>query len=128
MAVQLAKARGAYVITTAGPRNLEFVVKASGHRGRSPCSMSRVPAAMLVPVCQAVAGVTDTSFNTRSFIRGQSVVCKGRSLRVFLSRLQELGADEAIDYTRDRFDDILKGRPVDAVIDAVGGELATAAC
>ena len=27
MAIQLAKARGAYVITTAGPKNIDFVVK-----------------------------------------------------------------------------------------------------
>ena len=39
-----------------------------------------------------------------------------------MDRVQELGADEAVDYTKDRFDDILKGRPVDAVIDMIGGE------
>ena len=30
-AVQLAKARGAHVITTAGPRNIEFVQKVAPH-------------------------------------------------------------------------------------------------
>ena len=37
--------------------------------------------------------------------------------------LQELGADEVIDYTTQRFEDALKSNPVDAVIDPVGGEL-----
>ncbi|EIE23993.1 alcohol dehydrogenase [Coccomyxa subellipsoidea C-169] len=63
-AIQLAKARGAHVITTAGPRNLEFVTK-------------------------------------------------------------ELGADEVIEYTTQRFEDVLKSNPVDAVIDPVGGPVET---
>ena len=36
---------------------------------------------------------------------------------------QELGADEAIDYTKQQFDEALKGSPVDAVIDMMGGAL-----
>ncbi|CAK0750493.1 hypothetical protein CVIRNUC_001995 [Coccomyxa viridis] len=58
--VQLAKARGAHVITTAGPRNIDFVK-------------------------------------------------------------QELGADEAIDYTSTRFEDVLKANPVDVVVDPMAG-------
>ncbi|BDA46350.1 Reticulon-4-interacting protein 1, mitochondrial [Coccomyxa sp. Obi] len=63
-AVQLAKARGAHVITTVGPRNLEFAK-------------------------------------------------------------QELGADEAIDYTTQRFDEVLKSDPVDVVIDCMAGPVET---
>ncbi|KAK9906497.1 hypothetical protein WJX75_002925 [Coccomyxa subellipsoidea] len=63
-AVQLAKARGGHVITTAGPRNLDFVTK-------------------------------------------------------------ELGADEVIDYTSQRFEDVLKSNPVDVVIDPMGGPVET---
>ena len=36
--------------------------------------------------------------------------------------LQELSADEVIDYTTQRFEDVLKGNSVDAVIDPMGGE------
>lgn len=32
----------------------------------------------------------------------------------------QLGADEAIDYTQQRFEEVLKGRAVDAVIDPIG--------
>lgn len=35
---------------------------------------------------------------------------------------QELGADEAVDYTEQRFEEVFRGRPFDAVIDMVGGE------
>ena len=35
---------------------------------------------------------------------------------------QELGADEVIDYTSQRFEDVLKSNPVDVVIDPMGGE------
>lgn len=35
--------------------------------------------------------------------------------------LQELGADEVIDYTSQRFEDVLKSNPVDVVIDPIGG-------
>lgn len=34
-------------------------------------------------------------------------------------RLLQLGADEVIDYRQERFEEVLKGRPVDAVLDAV---------
>jgi NADPH:quinone reductase-like Zn-dependent oxidoreductase len=37
---------------------------------------------------------------------------------------QELGADQAIDYTQQRLEEVLKGSPVDAVIDMLGGALA----
>ena len=37
--------------------------------------------------------------------------------------LQELGADEVIDYTSTDFVQQLKGKPVDLVVDMVGGEL-----
>ena len=37
--------------------------------------------------------------------------------------MQELGADEAVDYTEQRFEEVYRGRPFDAVIDAVGGAL-----
>ena len=37
--------------------------------------------------------------------------------------LQELGADEVIDYYTHKFEDVLKGRPVDVVIDSIGGVL-----
>ena len=36
---------------------------------------------------------------------------------------QELGADEAIDYTKQQFDEALRASPVDAVIDMMGGAL-----
>ena len=36
-------------------------------------------------------------------------------------RCTQLGADEVIDYTKAKFDEVLKGAPVDAVIDLVGG-------
>lgn len=35
--------------------------------------------------------------------------------------VQELGADEAIDYTSTRFEEVLKSHPVDAVIDPMAG-------
>ena len=34
---------------------------------------------------------------------------------------QELGADEAIDYTSSRFEEVLKSHPVDVVIDPMAG-------
>jgi NADPH:quinone reductase-like Zn-dependent oxidoreductase len=36
--------------------------------------------------------------------------------------LQELGADEVIDYTSQAFDDVLKSNPVDVVIDPIAGD------
>ncbi len=35
--------------------------------------------------------------------------------------MQELGADEAIDYTSSRFEEVLKSHPVDVVIDPMAG-------
>ena len=35
--------------------------------------------------------------------------------------VQELGADEAIDYTSSRFEEVLKSHPVDVVIDPMAG-------
>ncbi|PSC73703.1 NADPH:quinone reductase isoform B [Micractinium conductrix] len=36
--------------------------------------------------------------------------------------VEELGADQVIDYKQQRFEQVLRGSPVDAVIDAVGGD------
>ena len=35
--------------------------------------------------------------------------------------MQELGADEAIDYTSTNFEDVLKANPVDVVVDPMAG-------
>ena len=37
---------------------------------------------------------------------------------------QDVGADEAVDYTSQQVDQLFKGKPFDAVIDPVGGEAA----
>lgn len=35
--------------------------------------------------------------------------------------LQELGADVAVDYTKNKFDQVFKDEPFDVVVDSVGG-------
>ena len=35
--------------------------------------------------------------------------------------MQELGADEVIDYTQEIFEEVLRGNPVDVVVDTIGG-------
>lgn len=45
-----------------------------------------------------------------------------RAPYVCLMYVQELGADEVIDYTREAFHEVLKANPVDVVIDPIGGE------
>ena len=37
--------------------------------------------------------------------------------------VQELGADAVIDYTKDRFEQVCRRRPFDAILDLVGGKL-----
>ena len=36
--------------------------------------------------------------------------------------MQELGADEVVDYTRQSVDQVYKDNPFDAVIDQIGGD------
>lgn len=36
--------------------------------------------------------------------------------------MQELGADEAVNYTEQRFEEVYRDHPFDGVIDAIGGE------
>ncbi len=35
--------------------------------------------------------------------------------------MQELGADEAVDYTEQRFEEVYRNNPFDGVIDCLGG-------
>ncbi len=132
-AIQLAKARGAHVITTAGPRNLDFVTKV-GISVAHAClmqalQMSRCPgrtfclACLVHPIGVAPACPVEErrySHCAHSLAPVNVVARQGRKIKHVL---QELGADEVIDYTAQRFEDVLKSNPVDAVIDPVGGEL-----
>ncbi len=106
-AVQLAKARGAHVITTVGPRNLDFV--------KQVCSCA-----------SALAVVSYVLLNIEKVPLLKSCVlmlmpCL-HSVHEHSCALQELGADEAIDYTTQHFDEVLKSNAVDAVIDCMGGD------
>ena len=154
-AVQLAKARGAHVITTAGPRNTDFVQKVA------PYSAMRLPADafiglrwhLQVAVCvqQSTSPVLsrDTVYSLLFLVWDPAGVsgtvcspealnlssCEGQhsyaplnegyianNIWTLLGRsVQELGADEAIDYTASRFDEVLKSHPVDVVIDPMAG-------
>jgi hypothetical protein len=42
-------------------------------------------------------------------------------LLAFVVHVQELGADEAVDYTEQKFDEVYRDKPFDGVIDAMGG-------
>ena len=81
------------MITTAGSRNLDFVVK-----------VSIVGVLLSLPVTAMEVAV--------------------ESVRVLPRK--ELGADEAIDYTQRTFDSVLETKPVDVVIDTLGGGLLSA--
>ncbi len=58
LAIQLAKARGAHVITTASTRNIDFVTKASPHLDArtcdEQCSIFRSHGSVQQPACVAL--------------------------------------------------------------------------
>ena len=115
-AVQLAKARGAHVITTAGPRNVDFVQQVASHGSVSfpvpstgPCSIHRNN--LQHPL---------TLKHARCCLPCLVKYMTGSPMEKGLL-MQELGADEAIDYTSSRFEEVLKSHPVDAVIDPMAG-------
>ena len=128
-AVQLAKARGAHVITTAGPRNVDFVQKAP-----PCCSLCPLPPLINVTdydctiappstqhagcqgLLQCIAEGLHHGWHHSVIFRLLSAACTVNRMIV-----QELGADEAIDYTSTRFEEVLKSHPVDAVIDPMAG-------
>ena len=45
-----------------------------------------------------------------------------------MRHLQELGADEVVDYTKQTVDQVFKNNPFDAVIDQIGGEVHQHCC
>ena len=48
-----------------------------------------------------------------------TTTCSGRNIEF----VRQLGADEAIDYSTQRFEEVCKDRPFDAVIDLIGGDV-----
>ena len=48
------------------------------------------------------------------------------SVLIIATFLQSLGADECVDYKKDRFEDLYASDPFDVVLDLVGGELSLA--
>ena len=49
------------------------------------------------------------------------------SVLITATFLQSLGADECVDYKKDRFEELYANDPFDVVLDLVGGELCGAA-
>src|SRR2546425_1090902 len=67
---------------------------------------------------QGAAGGVGTFAVQFAHIRGAQVI--GTASKRNTAFLKELGADEVVDYSSARFEDVIRG--VDAVIDTIGGE------
>lgn len=116
----------------------EFAVVREAHVARKPSNMS-MPEAAAVPLAALTAwqclDMLDVAAGTRVLVhagvggvgsfavqlakaRGARVIttCSGRNVEL----AEALGADEVIDYTKERFEETVRNLP--AVLDTVGGE------
>ena len=138
LGTQLAKHRGAYVITTASLGNKLFckVRPSVGMPYVCAAGQDRQPAVLaLFRVDQHSwqqgqdRGLDAMHSMIGMLLRGCSgrMSCEHASHRLtgrvdpLTPRVQRNGADVVIDYKGERFDEILKNEPVDAVVDTVGG-------
>jgi NADPH:quinone reductase-like Zn-dependent oxidoreductase len=119
----------------------EYIVVRAADLARKPRSLDHVHAAA-VPLAGLTAWQALFEPNAIGLTKGQRVLIQGaaggvgtyavqfaRWKRAHViatasaknaSFLKELGADEVVDYTRQRFEEVVKG--VDAVLDTIGGE------
>ena len=70
--------------------------------------------------CVSAEGPCTYSLKGRAVPQALSIAIPG-SERVSCWVAKELGADEAVDYTKQKFEEVYKDAPFDCVVDLVGG-------